>query len=203
MKDLPHIFTILFLMLGPFKIIGPFSQITHGADVKLSNRIAFRGILYSSVVLLLAALIGENLMSSYGIPVPILAFSGGIILFLVALLNIIKQFNPPPAHPENPEPPTLKMAIYPLAFPAIVTPYGIAAVIVFFSLAEDRNTKIYVGSVVLVIMILNLVIMLLNRYIYRYLALVLPLLAAILGVVQVALGLQIIYKSLLMLLKPA
>lgn len=200
MNDVMHIFTILFLMLGPFKIIGPFAQITQVADPQLTRRIAFRAILYSSAALLLAALIGENIINSYNIPIPILAISGGIILFLVALINIIQQFSPPAKQDENPAPPTLKMAIFPLAFPTIVTPYGIAAVIVFFSLAQDLDRKLKVGLVVLGIMVLNLVFMLINRYTYKYFALVLPLLAAILGVVQVALGLQIIYKALLQLL---
>lgn len=201
MNDIMHIFTILFLMLGPFKIIGPFAQMTQAADPKLTRNIALRGFLYATIALLLAALIGENILSNYGIPIPILAISGGIILFLVAILNIIHQFDPPATKDENPVKPTMKMAIYPLAFPTIVTPYGIAAVIVFFALSPDLKTKLLVGSVVLGIMVLNLIFMLLNRYTYKYFALVLPLLAAILGVVQVALGLQIIYKALAQLLE--
>ena len=201
MTDIMHIFTILFLMLGPFKIIGPFTQMTQAADPKLTRNIALMAFLYSTIALLLAALIGENILSNYGIPIPILAITGGIILFLVALLNIIHQFDPPATKDEHPVIPTMKIAIYPLAFPTIVTPYGIAAVIVFFSLSPDLNTKLQVGAVVLGIMVLNLIFMLLNRYTFKYFALVLPLLGAILGVVQVALGLQIIYKALLELLK--
>ncbi|MGL6267643.1 MAG: MarC family protein [Chitinophagaceae bacterium] len=196
-----HIFTILFLMLGPFKIIGPFTQITKAADPILTKKIAISAFLYSTIALLLAALIGENILSNYGIPIPILAISGGLILFLVAILNIIHQFDPLSAKDENPVKPTINMAIYPLAFPTIVTPYGIAAVIVFFALSPDMQTKMMVGILVFGIMVLNLIFMLINRYTFKYLAVVLPLLGAILGVVQVALGLQIIYKALLQLLK--
>jgi multiple antibiotic resistance protein len=201
MNDITHVFTILFLMLGPFKIIGPFAQITQTADPVLARNIAFRGTAYATITLLVAALIGEGILSSYGIPIPILAISGGIILFLVALLNIIQQFSPPVKKDENPIVPTMKMAITPLAFPTIVTPFGIAAVIVFFAIAPDMKTKLLVGAVVLGIMLLNLIFMLVNRYTFKYLALILPILAAILGVVQVALGLQIIYKAFLELLK--
>jgi hypothetical protein len=31
-----QVFTLLFLMLGPFKIIGPFAKITQGADALLA-----------------------------------------------------------------------------------------------------------------------------------------------------------------------
>jgi multiple antibiotic resistance protein len=201
MKDLAHIFTILFLMLGPFKIIGPYMKMTEGADPVLARRIAIRAILYSSLALFFAALLGEKILSNYGIPVPILAMTGGIILFLVALLNVIQQFGWQNTHVEHKEEPSMKMAMYPLAFPTIVTPYGIAAVIVFMALMPDPIGQLPVGAVVLGIMILNLVIMMVSRYIYKFLVIILPVLGAILGVVQVALGLWIMYRSFLQLQK--
>jgi multiple antibiotic resistance protein len=196
-----QIFTFLFLMLGPFKIIGPFAKITQGADASLIRQIAFRAIIFSSISLLIAAFIGARMMSNFGIPLPILAISGGIILFLVALLNIIKQFSPPPKFEDNMESPTLNMAINPLAFPVIVTPYGIAAVIIFLALSPDLNGKLTVGAVVLGIMLLNLITMLVTRHIYKFLAIVLALLGAILGILQVALGLMVIYNNFRLLLK--
>jgi multiple antibiotic resistance protein len=196
-----QIFTFLFLMLGPFKIIGPFARIAHGADASLIRAIAFRAILFSSLALLIAAFLGARMMSNLGIPLPILAISGGIILFLVALLNIIKQFSPPPKFEENIESPTLNMAINPLAFPVIVTPYGIAAVIIFIALSPDLNGKLTVGAVVIGIMLLNLITMLITRHIYKFLAIVLALLGAILGILQVALGLMVIYNNFRLLLK--
>jgi multiple antibiotic resistance protein len=195
-----QIFAFLFLMLGPFKIIGPFAKITQGADTALTRQIAFRAIIFSSIALLLAAFLGARMMSNLNIPIPILALSGGIILFLVALLNIIKQFSPATEHFETSAAPTLNMAINPLAFPTIVTPYGIAAVIVFLALSPDLSGKITVGVVVLGIMILNLIIMLITRYIYKVLAIILSLLGAILGIVQVALGLNVIYNQFRILL---
>jgi multiple antibiotic resistance protein len=195
-----QIFAFLFLMLGPFKIIGPFAKITQGADAALTRQIAFRAIIFSSIALLLAAFLGARMMSNLNIPLPILAISGGIILFLVALLNIIKQFSPATEHFESSVAPTLNMAINPLAFPTIVTPYGIAAVIVFLALSPDLSGKITVGVVVLGIMILNLIIMLITRYIYKVLAIILSLLGAILGIVQVALGLNVMYNQFRILL---
>lgn len=195
-----QIFAFLFLMLGPFKIIGPFAKITQGANTALTRQIAFRAIIFSSIALLLAAFLGARMMSNLNIPLPILAISGGIILFLVALLNIIKQFSPAAEHFESSVAPTLNMAINPLAFPTIVTPYGIAAVIVFLALSPDLSGKITVGVVVLGIMILNLIIMLITRYIYKVLAIILSLLGAILGIVQVALGLNVMYNQFRILL---
>jgi multiple antibiotic resistance protein len=196
-----QIFALLFLMLGPFKIIGPFAKITQGADPALTRQIAIRSMLFSSIALLLAAFLGARIMSNFNIPMPILAISGALILFLVALLNIIKQFAPPAAREENVIVPSLEMAITPLAFPTIVTPYGIAAVIVLLAISPDLDGKLAVGAIVLAIMALNLILMLITRYIYKVLAFILALLGAILGIVQVALGLMIIYNQFRVLLK--
>ena len=195
-----QIFTFLFLMLGPFKIIAPFAKITSNATPELTRQIAIRAIIFSSLALLLAAFLGESILSKYGIPVPVLSLSGGIILFLVALLNIIKQFGTLEKHEENLPPPTLNMAMSPLAFPTIVTPYGIAAVIVFLALSPDLNSKLTVGAIVLGIMLLNLAVMLFTRKIFKPLMFVLAILGAILGVVQVALGVLIIFNAIKKLL---
>lgn len=195
-----QIFTFLFLMLGPFKIIGPFAAITKGADVTLTRKIALQATFFSSIALLLAAFIGERSLSSYGIPVPILALSAGVILFLVALLNILKQFIPSATDDEDNggvgQTPTLKMALSPLAFPTIVTPYGIATLVVFLALSPTQQGQLTVGAIVLAIMLLNLIVMLVERRIMAVLALVLPILGAVLGIIQVALGLQIMHNSL-------
>jgi small neutral amino acid transporter SnatA (MarC family) len=199
-----QIFTFLFLMLGPFKIIGPFWSITKGADAALTRQIALRAIIFSSLALLVAAFLGQSFLSSYSIPVPVLALAAGIILFLVALLNILQQFIPPAAHGEDSAAPipTLNVALTPLAFPTIVTPYGIAAVVVFLALSPTLQGQLIIGAIVLVIMLLNLIVMIMTRHILPVLGLILPILGAVLGVVQVALGLNIINTTLRMLGPP-
>lgn len=202
MKVFPvvQVFTFLFLMLGPFKIIGPFSKITKGADAAVKRRIAVQATLFASLALLVAALLGERILESYGIPVPILALSAGLILFLNALLSILQQFAPTTPHSEEsaepPVTPTTAMALTPLAFPTIVPPYGIATLIVFLVLSPDLQGRLTIGAIVLVIMLLNLIVMIMTRKMLPVMGAVLTILGAVLGVVQVALGLQIIHKSL-------
>ena len=191
-----QISTFLFLMLGPFKIVGPFARMTQGADAGLTRRIALRATLFSSLALLIAAIFGETLLSKYRIPVPVLALSAGIILFLVSLQNTLQQFTPPTSWSKEVAEPTLNVAMTPLAFPTIVTPYGIAALIVFLALSPDLQNRLVIGTLVLAIMLLNLIVMLMTRHVLRYLGVFLQILGAVLGIVQVALGLQIISSSL-------
>jgi multiple antibiotic resistance protein len=44
-----QIFTFLFLMLGPIKIIGPFAKITRGAEPGFTLQIALRATLVSGL----------------------------------------------------------------------------------------------------------------------------------------------------------
>jgi multiple antibiotic resistance protein len=192
-----QIFTLLFLMLGPFKIIGPFAQLTKGAENRQAHRIAWLSIVFASAALLVAAFLGSRMLESYRIPVPVMALSGGLILLLVALKNLLQQFE---AQPESDRPvagpPDLGVALRPLAFPTIVTPYGIAAVVVLMAVAPDTRGRAVVGGIVVAIMLANLVIMMVARRIMPVMGIVLPILGAVLGVVQVALGLQIINNAL-------
>ena len=196
---LGQVFAMLFLMLGPFKIIGPFFKATQGADDRLTRQIALLATVFSALALVIAGFLGETILSSYGIPLPVLALSGGIILFLVALKNILVQFEVAEPHTgEAGAPPVsaMQVAMAPLAFPTIVTPYGIAAVVVLVAFSDSLEGRLSVGAVVVAIMALNLIVMLLARRLKIVFAIALPIFGAVLGVVQVALGLQIINNAL-------
>jgi multiple antibiotic resistance protein len=199
MEPIPlvQIFTLLFLMLGPFKVIGPFARVTKGMDAAFARRLALRATLFAGLALLVAAFLGERVLSSYGIALPVLSLSGGIILFLVALQNILREFAPHDEGTAGPVlAPTLNMALTPLAFPTIVTPYGIAAVVVFLAISPDQQSRLVVGAILLVIMLLNLIVMIMTRHLRPLTGVALQILGAVLGIIQVALGLQIIHRSL-------
>ena len=198
MKPVPtlQIFTFLFLMLGPFKVIGPFAKLTERAEPRLARSIAVRATLVSSLALVLAGVLGQSTLSKYGIPLPDLALAGGLIVFLVALRATLVQSAPWSAHGDEIAVPTLDMAITPLALPTIVSPYGVAALIIFLALSPDLEGRLIIGVILLAIMLVNLIFMLLARYIQRFLGVFLQILGAVLGIVQVALGLRFIDHAL-------
>jgi multiple antibiotic resistance protein len=193
--DWQMIFGLLFLMLGPIKILGPFVAMTQGSDVAFQRRLATRAFLFSVAAAAIAVGIGRRVLASFAIPVQVLVLTGGLILFLVALQQVLQQYSG--ARPAaRPEPPTLALAFNPLAFPTIVTPYGIAAVIIFISLAPDATTASMIAGLVFLVLALDWVAMLFAQIVLRWLGPLLQLLGVILGVTQVALGLKIILNSL-------
>lgn len=79
----------------------------------------------------------------------------------------------------------------------IVTPYGIAALIVFLAFTPDVESQLQIGSIVVAILLLNFLAMIFARKVLVKLGIVLAIFGTVLSVVQVALGLQIIRQSLL------
>jgi multiple antibiotic resistance protein len=185
-----------FLLLGPIKIVGPFVKLTAGAEPRLCRQLAVRGILLAAAALAVATLLGEKVLNNFRISVPMLAITGGLILFLAALDTVMRQFRGPAGPDAQDAPFSLSWAASPLAFPTIVTPSGIAAVIVFATLSPDWAGKLTISLLLLVILLLDLIAMLYARAILKWLALPLYILGAVLGVIQVALGLNIILVNL-------
>ena len=193
--DREMMFALLFLMLGPIKILGPFVAMTQHADARFRRRLATRAFLFSVAAVAIAAGIGRRMLASFAIPLPVLVLTAGLILFLVALQQVLSQYSGP-RPPERAEPPTLALAFNPLAFPTIVTPYGIAAVIIFMALAPDITSTGMISGLVLLVLALDWVTMLIAHSVVRWLGGVLQLFGVVLSVTQVALGVHIILRSL-------
>ena len=199
---LAKVFTFLFLTLGPLKIIGPFASMTRGCDAAFKRRLAIRGIVIATVALLAAATIGANILQQWGISLGSMRLTAGIVLFLVALRPVLEQYatHEPRTHAEisadaPPSSPSA-LAFSPLAFPAIVTPYGIAALIIAVMLS--RAAMIPILGVVAIVLLLNLLAMLFADRILKapFVAPVLGIVGAVLGVLQIALGVQAVVDGL-------
>jgi multiple antibiotic resistance protein len=194
--SLGEMLTFFFLMLGPLKILGPFVQMTRNGDANFARRLALRAFVYSCLALVLAAVIGENSLRKYHISVAVLAIAAGVILFLVALRTVMQQFDSGNDTVHREYEPDLRNALSPLAFPTIVTPYGVAAVIISMALTPEYLVRGEIYAALLCLMLLNLVAMLFAKPILKYLGMPMLLMGTVLGVIQVALGLTIIFTGL-------
>ena len=185
-----------FLLLGPIKIVGPFVKLTRGAEPRFCRQLALRGVLLAAGALGAATIFGEKVLDNFHIRVPVLAITGGLILFLAALDTIMKQFHASAGPDVQDTPVSLSLAASPLAFPTIVTPSGIAAVIIFVTVSPDLTGRLTIGLLLMMILFLDLIAMWYARAILKWLALPLYILGVVLGVIQVALGLNIILVNL-------
>jgi multiple antibiotic resistance protein len=194
------IFVMLFLMLGPFKVLQPVANLTGGFDRRRKIRIATLAILFSAAALLLAGLAGRQILSNFDISVPVVALTGGLILFVMAFQTVLSQSGTGLPGKDGSERPDRVIAVNPIAFPIIVTPYGIAAVIVFTTLAQSNLAlKSVIAGGIAMILAVDWLVMVYADTILKWLGTILQIVAVVLGVVQIALGLQVIFKSLMMM----
>ncbi|MGO4390056.1 MarC family protein [Variovorax sp. M-6] len=193
---LSGIFTLLFVMLGPLKIIGPFARLTHEVDEKGVRGIALRTFGIALVAVVLGALIGKLLLRNWAIPVPALLLAGGLIFFVIGMRMVLAQYQPGHASPEA-LPASPAAAAMRITFPTVVTPYGIAALIVLMANSHSIERTLTIFALLGGVMLLNLLAMLYaRRMLGGVVAMVLEILGAVLGVLQVALAVSIIFVAL-------
>jgi multiple antibiotic resistance protein len=194
------IFTLFFVTLGPLKVIGPFAHRTQDRDEVAIRQIAMRAFLLATVAVIVGSMVGKFLMLNWQVSVPAMALAGGIIFFLVALRQLLEQYEPPRTAPA-PLPASPMAAALRLLFPTVVTPYGIAVVITLLARSDRPGRTATILGLLLLVMVLNLLAMVYARRILATpgVAVVLQVVGAVLAVLQVALATQFILDGLRML----
>ncbi|WP_036484059.1 MarC family protein [Myxosarcina sp. GI1] len=201
MLELSEIFTLFFITLGPLKTIGAFVQQTRGAAPGFCRTVALRATAIATIITVVIAIVGINILGKWGVSTPAVGIAGGIILFNLALSAVNQSFPPKPKSTDSKSisPPSLDIAIFPLAIPTIVTAPGIAAIVAIVALAQDEGQPglAAIIGLLLVIMVLNLIFMLLARQIFKVLPPpVLQIIGWVFAVLQSALAVQFIINSL-------
>jgi len=190
------VFILLFVTLGPIKIFGPFMQLTHDVDEGRTKQIAVRAFALAVIAAVVGGFVGKLLVENWHISPAALTLAGGIIFLLVGLNLVLEQYKPahatPAALPAAPMAAALRVA-----FPMVVTPYGIAAVIALFVNSPDAARTGAILALLVAVMALDLLAMLYARRIMAGATiLVLQIFGAVLGVLQVALAVQMILRGL-------
>jgi multiple antibiotic resistance protein len=197
-----EIFTFLFLTLGPLKLLGPFASMTRGHDAAFKRRLAVRGTLIAVIAILFACTSGVSTLRKWRVSVGSLSLTAGIVLFLVSLKPVLEQFANlelrSQAIPASDAPVPSPMM---LAFPTIVTPYGIALLIVLATLRAEDTSVIQIVGIVAVVLLLDLIAMLYADRILStpFVALALGIMGAVMGVLQVALSVSVMILALRLL----
>jgi multiple antibiotic resistance protein len=184
-------------------VIGPFIAMTRGRDTGFRRRLALKGIMAASIALLIAATIGAKTLLAWGISVGALLLTAGVILFLVAMQPILAGYKPREPRVESataatsvPAPSVSELFLSPLAFPTIVTPYGVAVLILFTSAGG-----LWILGVAAFVLALDLVAMLSAGLIAEapFITRGLDILGSVMGILLVALGMQAVVDGLLLL----
>jgi len=192
-----EIFTIFFVTLGPLKILGPFAHRTRALDDATMRKIAMWAFVIATVAIVVGSLIGRALTAKWHISTGSLLIAAGIIFFLVALKQLMEQYEPHASEAPSPLPASPMAAAARLLFPIVLTPYGIATAIVLLSASGEAERTELIIALLVAVMVLNLLAMLFARKILvGVVMIVLQVLGAVLGVLQAGLAIEFIVRGL-------
>jgi multiple antibiotic resistance protein len=198
MIDPSEIFTGLFVTLGPLKTLGPFAQRTRDASPTGVRTIAFWTFLVATTGSVTGGLIGRALLTKWHVSLAALMLTGGIIFFIVALRQLLEQYEPPRTSGSAEALPASPLAAAcRLVFPIVLTPYGVAAVIALLAASENTERTLVILGLLVFVMCLDLLAMIFARFILRGLTIiVLQVFGSVLAVLQVAMSVQFMLLGL-------
>ena len=200
--SLAQAFTFLFVTLGPFNVIGPFVAMTKGRNTVFKRRLAFEAFIIAAIALFIAVTVGANTLKQWSISPGALLLTAGVILFLVALQPVLAGYKP--RQPElNPSADAAAssvsdLALSPLAFPTIITPYGIAVLILLATMYPMGVGHLWILGLAAAVLALDLVAMLCADRIARipFVAPGLGIFLSVMGILQIALSAQAVVEAL-------
>ena len=193
--DPAEIFALFFVTLGPLKVLGPFALSTR--DVPGPAKVAWRAFLLAIVAAIAGGFLGMALLDKWRISLPALTLSGGVIFFLIAIRQLMEQYEPAKRVPTEPLPQSPLAAALRIVFPVVITPYGIAAVISLLARSGGAARMATVVGMLVLVMVLDLLAMLYaRRILVGLIPIALQVIGAVLAVLQVALSIQFVLIGL-------
>jgi len=151
-------FTALFVTVNPIKTAAIYPVLTEGVAREEQRRMAVRAILVASILLVVFALFGDDLLRVIGISLSGVRVGGGVLLMLLSIDIVFgRPIGPGPSAAEHGVEDAGDISVFPLATPIIAGPGAITAVVV--QSTEARNglvATVLLLAVIGVIMLITL-----------------------------------------------
>src|SRR5512142_3388021 len=133
--DLAQVFTLLFVVMGPpLKTPAIYYARMQAFDSATRRSLAWKTFVLATVTVLIGGFVGFFLQKNWNISPSAMLFAGGLIFLLVSLRTVLEQYEQhvePHALPGGEPPPKPPVpSAFDLAIPMIVTPYGLAGLII-------------------------------------------------------------------------
>ena len=185
-----------FVVIDPPGCAPIFASLTTGTDAVHRRAMAIRSVFVATIVLLVFAIFGEDLLGSLGISLDAFRIAGGIMLFLIALEMVFEKrterrearADDVKATPEHED-----ISIFPMAIPMIAGPGSIASVMLLMARSQGIEQSFVVLGALATILALTLVMLLLAGPLMKFLGYrIEAMITRILGVLLAALAAQFV-----------
>lgn len=194
-------FTTYVATIGPADVAALFAALTPNSTPAERHRMAVRGTLIATIILLVFALFGETALALFGISLPALRAAGGILLLLISIDMVFGRPSggTTTTNAERDEAVTkTDISVFPLATPLIAGPGAIGATILLVANAEgDRLQVAIVVLVMLAVLLLTFVLLLIATQVHRVLGVTgLHVVSRVVGVLLAALSVEFIFDGI-------
>lgn len=193
--------TTFFATVGPADLVLVYAALTEKNTPVERRRMALRGVLIATGILLFFAVFGESMLRIFGITLPALRVAGGILLLLISIDMVFARHSGGTGttpEEENEAQHRGDISVFPLATPLIAGPGAISAVILLAT-REGSFTMgwfVVVGAL-LAILLLCYLAMLVAIPIQRLLGLTgLAVVSRVVGVLLAALAVQFLIDGI-------
>ncbi|OHC89084.1 MAG: amino acid transporter, partial [Sideroxydans sp. RIFOXYD2_FULL_59_7] len=149
------IFISLFAIIDPVGIIPLIIAFTAGMSAQKRERVGRIASITMFGILLASLLLGEAILSFFGISIHSFRTAGGILLLLMAINMLVGHKEPPTPDDNSDTDSTQSIAIVPLSTPLLAGPGAISAVIVD---AHKADSASHYGMMTLVLVALGLTV---------------------------------------------
>ena len=187
-------FITLFVVIDPPGCAPIYIGLTTGATSVQRRSMAIRATLIAGVILVLFALVGEDLLSALHIELDAFRMAGGIMLFLIALDMVFEkrtQRREARADKIRETPEVEDVSVFPMAMPMMAGPGAIASVMLLAGAANGLEQALVLLAALLSVLVLTLLALLAAAPLMRLVgARVESVITRLLGVLLAALAAQ-------------
>lgn len=200
-----HIFAIkffgaMFAIMNPLTNLPIFLSLTEGLDIAQQRRVARQVIVYSAILCAIIAVVGQQILDLFGIDINSFRIAGGMVLAGIGwnMLNGQHSTSHAGTRAEREQQANVEnVAFYPMAFPMLVGPGTMTALLVFLHQANSMTNYIAYAAVVVLILAMLAVALYFAGTIGTHLSQTLRvIMTRIMGMILLAIAVQMIVEGL-------
>jgi len=152
-------FVTLFVVIDPPGCGPIFVGLTSGASAAQARSMALRATFVATLILVVFALFGEQLLAALHIELNAFRVAGGIMLFLIALEMVFEkrtERREARAEKVRATPEIEDVSVFPMAIPTLAGPGSIATIMLLMGRAEGTEQTLVVLAALAGVMLLSL-----------------------------------------------
>jgi multiple antibiotic resistance protein len=193
-------FGVIFAIVDPFGYVPIFLSLTAGDSEALRRKMIRKACATAFLVLTLSTFIGQQVLSFFGISIPALQISGGLILLIIGfeMMKILPVVEKLSQKEETEAERKEDISIVPLAIPMLSGPAAIASVVVLSSRAQSiADYPVIISSILATLLITYFVLRSSSRLIKIIGVTGLNVMTRVMGLLLCAIAIQYVINGFL------